>query len=85
MIMILSETAKQGRGGSTGRGDASTILIPHYLKKKNWSENTSVLLEYQVCIIERRDEKSNLTIPYPRPNERRYLGQTWTQRYRLSV
>ena len=32
-------------------------------------------------IIKGRDEKGNLAIPYPRPNERRYLGETGPSRF----
>ena len=51
------------------------VVFPFFLP----SDITSTL--NTPSIIEGRDEKSNLTIPYPRPNGRRYLGETGPSRF----
>ena len=64
-IMTLRETAKGGVGAPAA-GGASTILIPHCLKITG-----PTIHPY----IQGRDEKSNKTIPYPRPYKSVYLAQ----------
>ena len=58
----------KGRGGSTGRGRCFHVFILHHLKLRTGPKMHR--------IIKGRDEKGNLAIPYPRPNERRYPGKT---------